>query len=416
MKLFFKLMRESFVFAYTELLLNKTRTFLSLLGISIGIFAIISVFTIFDSLEINIRSSLDSMGSDVLYVQKWPWSTSHSYPWWKYINRPQPSISDFKAIENNSEHTAAVAFMLNINKSLKYQNNSIAKSDITGVSYQYAQMMALDIEKGRYFSAFEAERGSHVAVIGSKIAKDLFPNTEMVVGKTCKIGGVKTHIIGVLRTEGANNFIGNDNDGAVFVPLRFAQSFVDIKRTNNNILVQAKPHITNKELSGEIRAILRAAHRLSPKQDDDFAINEMSIVSNVFDQLFGILATVGWVIGGFSLLVGGFGVANIMFISVKERTRIIGIQKAIGAKNYFILFQFLFESVFLSLLGGLLGLILVLGVVLLMRVAADFPAILTLKNILLGLGVSSLIGLLSGLMPSMRAAKLDPVEAMRANA
>ena len=178
-------------------------------------------------------------------------------------------------------------------------------------------------------------------------------------------------------------------------------------------MVKAKPNVSNEALSSELTGLLRAAHRLKPGSDDDFDINETSMISNRFDQFFGLLAGIGWVIGGFSLLVGGFGIANIMFVSVRERTNIIGIQKSLGAKNYFILTQFLFEAIFLSLMGGISGLILVLLLSLGVTYGADFPMMLNEGNIILGLGVSSMIGLISGLMPALQASRLNPVDAMR---
>ncbi len=414
MKIFFKLIWEGLVFAVRELVLNKTRTFLSLLGISIGIFAIISVFTIFDSMEINLRSSLNSLGSNVLFVQKWPWAGGNNYPWWKYMKRPQPTLKDLKTIEKNSEKAAAVSFMVGKSKTLKNNNNIISNTNVEGVSYPYAQIMSLNIEQGRYFTHLEVEQGRRVAIIGAKIAETLFPN-ENALDKTFKIGGSKATVIGVLKKEGEGGLLGISADQNVFIPIKFMQSFIDIKRSSNTILAQAKPNVSNDELIGELTGLLRASHRLKPTEEDDFAINETSIASKVFDEIFKVLATVGWIIGSFSLLVGGFGVANIMFISVKERTRIIGIQKALGAKNYFILIQFLFESVFLSVMGGILGLFIVWLLVLVLGKALDFSMVLTLRNIALGIGVSSLIGLLSGLLPSFQAARLNPVEAIRSN-
>ncbi|NOR87146.1 MAG: FtsX-like permease family protein, partial [Bacteroidales bacterium] len=226
------------------------------------------------------------------------------------------------------------------------------------------------------------------------------------------IGGLKTFIIGVLEKKGDDAF-GNSPDKQVIIPLNYMKTFVDLRRSGNALMVKAKPEISNESLRNELTGILRAAHRIKPGEDDDFAINETSVISNSFDQLFGLIGGIGWFIGGFSLLVGGFGIANIMFVSVKERTNIIGIQKALGAKNYFILTQFLFEAIFLSVLGGIFGLLIVLIISLLVSNLTDFPMILTQGNIFLGVAVSSFIGLVSGLMPALKASKLDPVEAMR---
>jgi putative ABC transport system permease protein len=409
--IYLKLIRESFLFAVKELVVNKTRTFLSLLGITIGIFAIISVFTIFDSLESQLRSNVSSLGSNVLFIQKWPWMTKGDSPWWKYMNRPQPNLQDMKIVEKRSELADATALFASKGKTLKNGNNIMESIRVQGVSYAYNQVMEVNIEKGRYFTKTECIGGRQVALIGSEIAENLFPNQEPE-GKTFKIGGMKTTVIGVLKKKGEDMF-SNSPDKQLFIPLNYLKSFVDLRHSGNVLIVKAKPNVSNEALSSELTGILRAAHRLKPGSDDDFAINETSVISKVFDSFFGILAGLGWFIGGFSLLVGGFGIANIMFVSVKERTNIIGIQKALGAKRYFILTQFLFEAIFLSLLGGAFGLLMVLMMSLILTFGYDFPVMLTQGNILLGLIVSSLIGLISGLLPALQASKLDPVVAMR---
>ena len=409
--IYLKLIRESYLFAIRELVVNKTRTFLSLLGITIGIFAVISVFTIFDSLEKQLRDSVNSLGSNVLFIQKWPWMTDGNAPWWKYMNRPQPTLADLKIIEKRSQLTESVAFFVHNQKTLKNGNNIMEDIEIQGVSHGYNIVMEVQIAKGRYFTPSESANGRQVALIGSDIAENLFPN-EDPEGKSFKIGGIKTYVVGVLEKKGEDTF-GNSPDKQVIIPLNFTKSFVDLKYSGNIIMVKARDGISNDELRSELTGILRASHSLKPGSDDDFAIIETSIISNSFDQFFGMLAGIGWVIGGFSLLVGGFGIANIMFVSVRERINIIGIQKSLGAKNYFILTQFLFEAVFLSLLGGLFGLILVLILSLSVTYGLDWPMMLNESNIILGIAVSSVIGLISGLMPAIQASKLDPVVAMR---
>lgn len=409
--IYLKLIRESYLFAVRELVVNKTRTFLSLLGITIGIFAIISVFTIFDSLEKQLRDSVNSLGSNVLFVQKWPWMTDGNAPWWKYMNRPQPSLEDLKVVQRRSNLTEALAFSVYKRKTIKNENNVMENMQIQGITYEHNQVMTVDIEKGRYFTRSEMMNGRQVALIGTEIAENLFPN-EDPEGQTFKIGGMKTYVIGVMEKKGEDSF-GNSPDKQIFIPVNYMKSFVDLRWSGNALMIKAKPNISNEELRSEITGILRAAHRVKPGADDDFAINETSVISNQFDQFFGMLAGLGWVIGGFSLLVGGFGIANIMFVSVKERTNIIGIQKALGAKRYFILTQFLFEAVFLSILGGLFGLLFVFILGLVVTYGFEWEMMLNEGNILLGITVSTFIGLVSGLWPAMSASKLDPVVAMR---
>jgi len=408
--IYLKLIRESYLFAVRELVVNKTRTFLSLLGITIGIFAVITVFTMFDSLEKSLRDSVNSLGSNVLFIQKWPWMTDGEFHWWDYMNRPQPSLDDLKIVEKRSDLAEKAAFFVNKRKTLKNGNNVMEGISIQGISYEYNNVMELLIEEGRYFTQSECTNGKQVALIGSEIAENLFPG-EYAEGKSFKIGGMKTYVIGVLTKKGEDPF-GNSPDKGVFIPTNYIKSFVDLRYSDNGLMVKGKPHVSNEALASELTGILRAAHRLKPGGDDDFSINETSVISNSFDQFFGLLAGIGWVIGGFSLLVGGFGIANIMFVSVRERTNIIGIQKSLGAKNYFILTQFLFEAIFLSLMGGVIGLFLVFLLSLGVTYGADLHMMLDQGNIILGLGVSSLIGLISGLVPAMQASRLNPVEAM----
>jgi putative ABC transport system permease protein len=411
MILIFRLIRESYLFAFQAIIVNKVRTILSLLGITIGIFCIISVFTIFDSMEIAIRTQIESLGSNVLFVQKWPWSMGGDYPWWKYYQRPEASPDDLKEIQRRSTLTDAAAYWVAVNKTVKYQSNYVENVEVSGVSPDFDKVWKFDLAQGRYFSPIDFSSGKNVAVIGADIASKLMENQDPV-GRKIKIMGRNVEVIGVIQKEGEDMF-GNSNDKAVLLPVNYFKTLIDIRDMDASILVKAKPMVSNDELRDELTGIMRSVRKLKPSAEDNFAINETDIISKGFDSLFSTIAIVGWIIGGFSLLVGGFGIANIMFVSVRERVSIIGIQKALGAKNYFILFQFLFEAIFLSLIGGIIGLIIVLALTLIVSNTTSFHLILTAKNIFLGAGVSILIGLVSGIIPAYSASRLDPVEAMR---
>jgi putative ABC transport system permease protein len=411
MILLFRLIRESYIFAFQAIVVNKVRTILSLLGITIGIFCIISVFTIFDSMEIAIRKSIASLGSNTLYIQKWPWAMGGDYPWWKYYQRPEASIEDMKEVKKRSTLAESVAYMLSVNKTVKFRDNYVNSVGILGCSDEFDKTWKFEFADGRYISPTEFETGRSVAVIGADIASGLFPNMEPI-GQRLKIFGRNIEVIGVLKKQG-EDFFGNSNDKAVFIPVNYFRTVVNIRDMDGMVIVKAKPLVSNDELKDELTGIMRSIRKLKPSAEDNFAINETDIISKGFDSLFAVIATVGWIIGGFSLLVGGFGIANIMFVSVRERTSIIGIQKALGAKNYFILLQFLFEAIFLSLIGGIVGLIIIFILTLVVGWAWDFHLTLTEGNILLGIGVSAIIGLISGIVPAWSASRLDPVEAMR---
>lgn len=413
--LFLKLFRESYIFAIQNILVNKMRTILSLLGITIGIFSIIAVFTITDSMENRIRESIESLGSNVVFIQKWPWSFENNYPWWKYINRPVPNLQEMNEIQKRSNTADNIVFMLSMEKSIKYAASTIENIDVIAVTHDYDKVFNLDIEKGRYFSAFESSGGKNVVIIGSDVANKLF-GVKNPIDEQIKVLGRKVTVIGVVKKEGEGAF-GTSPDNQIFLPVNYIKNIVDINNEFYNpfIAVKAKKNVDNDEMKDELTGVMRSLRRLKPVAEDNFALNETSLMSEGFKSIFGVVTLAGWIIGGFSILVGGFGIANIMFVSVKERTNIIGIQKSLGAKNYFILLQFLFEAVFLCLLGGSLGLLLIYLGTLFIQYLSGMDLVLTQANIFLGLFVSLLIGLVSGLFPAFNASRLDPVEAIRSN-
>jgi putative ABC transport system permease protein len=415
MLIFIKLFRESYLFAFQAIIVNKLRTMLTLLGITIGIFSIISVFTVFDSMENKIKTSINALGDNVLFIQKWPWAFGSDYPWWKYMNRPIPKISELAEIEKKSDAFQAATFYAATQKTVKYKSNSISNALILAVSKDYDKVMSLDIELGRYFAVNESVGGRSVAIIGRDIADNLFGNIDPI-GKEITVFGRKLTVIGVFKKEGEDTF-GQSADKQVMLPVLFARNVLDLESEQNDpsIIVRAKENISNQELKDELIGIMRGVRKLKPAAEDNFAINEMSMITKGFEGIFSTISVIGWIIGAFSLIVGGFGIANIMFVSVKERTNQIGIQKSLGAKNYFILFQFLFEAIFLSLIGGALGLIIIFIGTLIVTYGLDFELTLTFGNIFLGLGVSFIIGLISGFIPAFSASRLNPVDAIRSN-
>ena len=416
MRLFLRLISESILFAAHSLLGNKLRTFLSLLGITIGIFAIITVFTVVDSLEKSIRTDIESLGNNVVVVEKWPWEFGPGYPWWKYMLRPTAQISDLEAILKHSKTVEAGMFKVDVRKTVQRYANSVENAHICGVSAGYEGVSNFELEQGRFFTQLESDIGKNVALIGKTMEEALFGPGESPLGKEIKVFGRKLTVIGVFKKEG-ESLLGDSKDDQVAVPVNFVRNIIDVRQENNQprIAVKARVGISNEQMKDELTGILRSHRRLAPNAEDNFALNETSVLSKGFDGLFGVVGTIGWIIGGFSILVGGFGIANIMFVSVKERTNLIGIQKSLGAKNYFILLQFLTEAVFLSITGGALGLLFIWLITFLGRDAFPMEIALSLANVVLGLTISFLIGIISGFIPAYGASQLDPVEAIRSN-
>jgi len=419
MNVFFRTLSETFPQVMQELRNNKLRTFLSLFGVSIGIFCIIAVLSAVDSLKRNMESGLDKLGTNMIYIQRWPWEFGNDeYAWWDYIKRPTMSYDEYKLLNEKLTKAKAVCIEVWLNADdVKYQSNNLQNVQMSGVTEDYDEIYTLNFKSGRYFAPNESVGGSEVAIIGYEVAEKLFPNIDPV-GKYLWFAEsgrqYKMRVIGVLEKEG-ESIIDISNDNTIIIPFNYVRRVVDTKSGMIDPVIEVRPKdgVSANEIKDEIYPIMRNARNLRPTEENDFAVNEVTLAADALDSLFGMLNIVGFIIGGFSILVGGFGIANIMFVSVKERTNVIGIKKSLGAKNYLILTEFLIEAIILALIGCLIGLALVWALMLAVDQATGFGFILSWSNVLIGTSIAVALGVIAGIVPAITASRMDPVEAIR---
>lgn len=401
--------------AMQELWKNKLRTFLSLFGITIGIFCIIGVLATVNSLEHNIQTEIKSLGTNTIYIDKWDYSAGGGpdYPWWRYVKRPEPKYADIKQIKERTPSAKYVAFNINANDNVEYRDNSLSGVNLYGNSEEFQSIQPVDIAYGRYITESEFDHGSAVMLIGNEVAEKLFVSPEIALGKMLQVRGKKVQVIGTIKKQGKSMIGGWQFDQSVIMPYKFARNILFAKNSSPLILVQGQDNLSTIALKDDLTGSMRAIHKLSPTEDDDFSLNDINEFSEAVSNLFGPLNTGGWVIAGISLLVGMFGVANIMFVTVRERTAQIGLKKAVGAKNRVILAEFLLESAFLCIIGGLMGLLLVFVLTEILTKALNFPVYISTSNLVTAITICIIVGVLAGIIPALQAARMDPVAAIR---
>lgn len=411
-----KVILESIRQAFSSLIGNKLRSFLSLVGITIGIFCIISVKSAVDSLQNNVMEGISEIGTGVVYVEKYPWNEDWEDNYFKYMKRPDPDLEDYELIKEKSKLADQASYSIfQGDKTIKYKSSSVSNITVMGSSFEFQDIQSLDIEKGRYFTLSEYNSGANKIILGSIAAKELFGNLDPI-GKEVKLFGQSYLVLGVLKEEGESMFNFMNFDDVIWVSLTNARRYMNIKDgrgVGESLMVRARQGVSNEDLKSELTGLLRAHRKLRPRDKDNFSLMEMSSLNQVLDGFFGTLNIAGFVIGGFALIVGMFSVANIMFVSVKERTNIIGIKKALGAQKFIILLEFLIEAIVLCLIGGFIGLLVSYGMITLISQLMDFQMIMTFNNAMAGIIVSVLVGIISGIIPAYLASKLDPVVAIR---
>ena len=407
---------SSFKMAVQELWKNKLRTFLSLFGITIGIFCIISVLATVNSLEQNIQNEIKSLGNNTIYLDKWVYNGGPDYPWWKYVNRPVPKYSEVHEIKARSSAAKFVAFRNGTNDQVKFLDNTLTGVSIHSINEDFSKIQDIEVNKGRFFTDGEFSNGANVCVIGDEVANKLFGDPERALDKMVVLKGKSLQVVGIIKKQGKNSFLGDGGwqfDNSLVVPYYFGRTILNELTADPLIMIQGPPGMSSKGLKDDLLGTMRAIRKLSPTQEDNFALNDINDFSDVVSGIFSNINMGGWAIAILSLIVGMFGVANIMFVSVRERTNQIGLKKAIGAKKSIILTEFLLESSFLSIIGGAIGLALVFLLTTIATAIAHFPFFISLNNMLLAIGICIAVGILAGFIPARQAANMDPVVAIR---
>lgn len=408
---FLEIIWSSLKMALAEFRSNKLRTFLSLFGITVGIFCIIGVLATVDSLEKNVKNDINKLGSKTIYIDKWDYSGQ--IPWWKLLNRPNPAYSEMRMLKQRSELATNVAFTISNNSSIQWNDEEVSGVNIYGITEDFSNIQHLDIALGRYLQDNDFGHASNGVVMGYSIAEKLFTKPEKSVGQEIDILGKRARVIGLIQKQGKSIIGGWDFDESILMDYSFLRTIVPEKRSQPVLMVQGKENVPMKLLKDDVQGAMRSIRKLRPTERDDFSLNDIESFAEFATRIFSGVNLGGWFIAGLSLLVGMFGVANIMFVTVRERTSQIGLKKAIGARRSSILVEFLLESAFLCIMGGVVGLLLVFILTKLISSAMGFPIFISLNILSLAIGICIITGVLAGIIPAFIAARMDPVVAIR---
>jgi putative ABC transport system permease protein len=414
MRRILEILGSSLNLTWQEFKSHKVRTMLSLTGVAFGIFCIISVLATVDSLEYQVQKDIKALGTNTVYIDKWVYAGGPDYPWWRYVKRPSPSHEEMMLLKQKVPAAANVAFNINTNSYVGYEDDVINSVNYYGITDEFVKIQPVEVEMGRYLQPADYDFAANVIVMGYTIAETLFGKAEKAVGQTVVLKtGKRALVVGVIKKQGKSFIGGWEYDNSILMPLGFMKEMVREKNSNPVIMVQGKESVPMEQLRDELSGAMRSVRKLKPTQEDDFALNDIDAFSSFASEIFGGINKGGWAIAILSLVVGMFGVANIMFVTVRERTSQIGLKKAIGAKRSMILTEFLLESAFLCIMGGLFGLVIVFLLTLASQAIFGFTVFIAPNILILAITICIIVGVLAGIIPASVAAKMDPVVAIR---
>ncbi len=400
--------------AITEFRSNKLRTLLSLLGITFGIFCIISVLATINGMKTAVQNDIKALGSNTVFIDKWEYMNSNDYPWWRFVKRPSPKFEEVAELKERVPIIQNATFLTQDNSVVEFENDILSGINYYGAGEDFSKIEHFSISDGRYLQQTDFDRGTNSLVLGFNIAEKLFSKPELAVGKTVRLkGGRPAIVIGVIEKQGQSMMDMWGYDNCVIMPYKFLRQLTRDEDAQPKIIVEGKENISIPALKEELTGAMRSIHKLSPGQEDDYALNDIESFSREMDKIFSNINKGGWAIAALSLIVGMFGVANIMFVTVRERTGQIGLKKALGAKRRTIISEFLLESSFLCIIGGLIGLVAVFILAMIVSSFLSFKVFIPAEIIAMAVGICLFVGIVAGIIPAMTAAKLDPVVAIR---
>jgi putative ABC transport system permease protein len=409
-----EILGSSLNLTWQEFKSHKIRTLLSLTGVAFGIFCIISVLATVDSLERQVQKDIKSLGTNTVYIDKWVYAGGPDYPWWKYVKRPSPTHEEMLLLKQKVPAAANVAFNIKTNSYVGFEDDVINSVNYYGITDEFVNIQPVDIEVGRYLQPADYDFAANVIVMGYTIAETLFGKAEKAVGKTIILkSGKRALVVGLIKKQGKSFVNAWEYDNSIILPVGFMKEMVREKYSDPVIMVQGRESVPMAQLRDELSGAMRSIRKLKPTEEDDFALNDIDAFSNFASEIFSGINMGGWFIAILSLVVGMFGVANIMFVTVRERTSQIGLKKAIGAKRSVILTEFLLESAFLCIMGGLLGLSLVFILTLASKAIFGFTVFIAPNILILAITICIIVGVMAGIIPASIAAKMDPVVAIR---